>query len=236
MKRTLSLTLAAVLVMAAPAVPGDVQAQQQKPVVEIPKPGVPQIMTMEGEFVRAAYNNEGYVIIGYRIANASVGEEWLMLEMGAALRERQQAQKLMRDELSLEIPGGKTIPMASNQEYNGANLMALERRNQVMRDSINYFPPMATQACRIGFFAELGKPGMSWDEVELSPTRACLGRLFFKVPGGIAYGQHWLNVKLDGGLVRVPFRILTKEEEKILSRNWKDIKKQVEESFKKKGG
>jgi hypothetical protein len=122
--------------------------------------------------------------------------------------------------------------MASNQEYNGANLMALEQRNKVMRDSINYFPPMATQACRIGFFAELGKPGMSWDEVELSPTRACLGRLFFKVPGGIAYGQHWLNVTLDGGLLRVPFRILTKEEEKLLSRNWKDIKKQVEDAFK----
>jgi hypothetical protein len=157
-----------------------------------------------------------------------------MLEIGATLRDRQRSQKLMRDAVSLEMPGGKTIPMASNQEYNAANLMALERRNEVMRDSINYFPPMASQACRIGFFAELGKPGMSWDEVELSPTRACLGRLFFKIPGGIAYGQHWLNVKLAGSLVRVPFRILTKEEEKLLSKNWKDIRKQVEEAFKKK--
>ncbi len=233
--RGLALAIACALVLWPLGVPGDAQSQQ-KPVVKIPEPGVPQIMTMEGEFVRAAYNNEGYVILGYRIANASIGEEWLMLEVGAALRERQQAQKLMRDEVSLEIPDGKSIPLASNQEYNGANLMALEQRNKVMRDSINYFPPMASQACRIGFFAELGKPGMSWDEVELSPTRACLGRLFFKVPGGIAYGQHWLNVKLDGGLLRVPFRILTKEEEKLLSRNWKDIKKQVEDAFKPKKG
>ena len=75
---------------------------------------------------------------------------------------------------------------------------------------------------------------MPWDEVELSSTRACLGRLYFQVPGGITYGQHWLNVKFAKSLVRVPFRILTEDEEKLLSKNYKSIKKQVEEAFKKK--
>ena len=51
-------------------------------------------------------------------------------------------------------------------------------------------------------------------------------------PGGIKYGQHWLNVKFEKSLVRVPFRILTEEEEKLLSKNYKDISKQVEEAFK----
>ena len=37
---------------------------QQLP-VQIPQPGVPQIITMEGKFVRASYNREGYVILGY---------------------------------------------------------------------------------------------------------------------------------------------------------------------------
>ena len=68
----------------------------------------------------------------------------------------------------------------------------------------------------------------------MSTTRACLGRLYFKVPGGIAYGQHWLNVKFENSLVRVPFRILTKEEEQTLSKNYKDISKQVKDAFKKK--
>ena len=76
---------------------------------------------------------------------------------------------------------------------------------------------------------------MAYDQVELSSQRACLGRLYFKVPGGITYGQHWLNVKFEKSLVRVPFRILTKDEEKLLSKNYKDISKQVEEAFKKKG-
>ena len=41
-------------------------------------------------------------------------------------------------------------------------------------------------------------------------------------------------MKFAKSLVRVPFRILTKEEEKFLDKNYKDIKKQVDEAFKKK--
>ena len=34
--------------------------------------------------------------------------------------------------------------------------------------------------------------------------------------------------------MRVPFRILTEEEEKMLSKNYKDIGDQVKDAFKKK--
>ncbi len=73
---------------------------------------------------------------------------------------------------------------------------------------------------------------MSWNQVDLSPTRACLGQVSFKVPGGITHGQYWLNVKLAGSVVRVPFRILTQEEDKLLTKNYSSIKKQVDEAFK----
>jgi len=69
-----------------------------------------------------------------------------------------------------------------------ANLMALDMRTKAIHDSINYFPPSANRACRIGFYAQQGSRAMSWDEVEMSDTRACLGRVYFKVPGGIQYG------------------------------------------------
>ena len=72
--------------------------------------------------------------------------------------------------------------------------------------------------------------------VDLSNDRACLGRLYFHIPGGIAYGQHWLNVKFEKSVVRVPFRILTKEEEEFFSKNYKAIDKQVKEAFKPKKG
>jgi len=211
---------------------GDVLAQE-KPKVKIPESGVSQIMTMEGKFVRAAYNNEGYVILGYQLVNRSVGEDWMLLEVGMTVRDRVPDYTLKRDALSLDTPDGKTLPLPSITEHRAANTSALQAREKVQRDSINYFPPSASRPCRIGFFSDLDSPAMAYDEVTLSSQRACLGRLYFHVPGGIKYGQHWLNVKFEKSLVRVPFRILTEEEEKTLSKNYKDISKQVKEAFSK---
>jgi hypothetical protein len=205
---------------------------QEPPKVQMPQPGVPEIFTMEGRYVRAAYNNEGYAILGYRSANLSVGEEWMLLEVGIALRDGVPDFTLTRDALSLDTPDGKTLPLPSVEDFRKANLAALEARAKVQRDSINYFPPNAHQACRIGFFAELEQRALPWDKVELSDQRACLGRLFFQVPTKIAHGQHFLNVKFAKSVIRVPFRILTKEEDKFLEKNYKDIEKQVEAAFK----
>jgi hypothetical protein len=233
MKMKSALAAAAVAAALCVVAPLAAQDSKQKPTVKIPQAGVPQIMTIEGNFVRAAYNNEGYVILGYKTANMSVGEEWLLLDMGATVRDGVKSQALKREAITLDTPDGK-LPLPSVEEYRKADLRALDKRANVARDSINYFPPMASQPCRIGFFSETGSAAMAWDQVELSNTRACLGRIYFKVPGGIKYGQHWLNVQLRDTLIRVPFRVFTKEEEKTLSKNYRDIKKQIEEAFKPK--
>ena len=227
------LLVVGLLAVSAP-VPNRALAQEKPKVqVQIPDPGVPEGMTMEGSFVRAAYNNEGYVILGYQLANRSLGEEWMLLEVGVTLRDGVRYQRLKREDLSLDTPDGKTVALATISEHRAGDTRALEAREKVQRDSINYFPPSASQACRIGFFADLSSPAMPFDETELSSTRACLGRLYFKVPGGVAYGQHWLNVKFENSLVRVPFRILTKDEEKLMSKNYKDIKKPPARSGRK---
>ncbi len=207
---------------------------QEPPKVQIPQPGVPQIMTMEGRYVRAAYNNEGYVILGYKLANLSVGEKWLLLEVGFALRDGVPAYDLTRDAVSLDTPDGKTTPLPSVSEFRQGDVRALQMREKVQRDSINYFPPNAYKACSVQFFTDVDSRAMAWDKVELTNQRACLGRLYFPVPAGITYGQHWLNVKFAKSVIRVPFRILTKEEDKFLEKNYGDIEKQVKEAFKKK--
>ena len=214
---------------------GPLAALAQEPAkVQIPQPGVPQVMTMEGRYVRIAYNNEGFVTLGYKLANLSVGEKWMLLEVGFALREGVPDYDLTRDAVSLETPDGKTTPLPSISEFRQGDVRALQSREKVQRDSINYFPPNAYRACSIQFFTDVDSRAMAWDKVELSNNRACLGRLYFPVPGGITYGQHWLNVKFAKSVVRVPFRILTKEEDKLLDKNYGDIKKQVDEAFKKK--
>lgn len=233
--RSLSRTAASVFVAWTLALSGP-GAGQEPPKVQIPQPGVPQIMTLEGNFVRAAYNNEGYVILGYQLANRSIGEPVMLLEVGMTVRDGVPNYTLKREDVSLETPGAKTVPLLSTEEYRNveASVQALQNRSKVQRDSINYFPPSASQACRIGFFADLDTRAMAWDQVELSSMRGCVGRLYFQLPDGIAYGQHWLNVQFEKSLVRVPFRILTKDEEKRLSKNFKSIKKEVDAAFKKK--
>jgi hypothetical protein len=231
MMKTLSRALAAVGLLSSWPL---VALAQEPPKVQIPEPGVPQMMTMEGRYVRAAYNNEGYAILGYKLANLSVGEEWMLLEVGFALREGMPDYDLTREALSLDTPDGKTIPLPSITEYRKGDVRALQMRERVQRDSINYFPPNAHRACSIQFFTDVDSRAMAWDKVEMSNNRACLGRLYFPIPGGVTYGQHWLNVKFAKSLIRVPFRILTKEEEKFLDKNYKDIEKQVKEAFRKK--
>ena len=233
MKNALLLLVAAVISVSPLVARGDTQAQVP-PQVKIPESGVAQIMTMEGKFVRAAYNNEGYVIIGYQLANRSVGEDWMLLEFGTTLLNNTPAYDLKRDALSLETPDGKTIPLATLVEHRAGDTRALQNRGKVQRDSINYFPPSATRGCALTFFPDLTSRVMPVDEVELSVDRACLGRLYFKIPGGIAYGQHWLNVKFEKSLVRVPFKILTKEEEKLMDKHYKSISQQVKDAFKPK--
>jgi len=238
MKRQTALSFVAVasLLVFCPAARPIAAQDTQKPIVKIPDAGVPQIATIEGTFVRAAYNNEGYVILGYRAANESVGDEWLKLDTGMTVRDNTPAYKLKRDAISLSTPDGPKIPLPEIDEYRKADLRALQARTRMIRDSIDYFPPMASRPCRIGFFSNTGGP-MTFDEVELSDNRACMGELYFKVPGGIKLGQYFLNVQFKNSLVRVPFRVLTDEEEKMLEKNYRDIRKQVQEAFspKKKG-
>ena len=211
---------------------GDTSSQDQP--ITLPKPGVPQVSTIEGKFVRASYNNEGYVILGYQASNRSVGEEWMLLEVGITLREKVPDYRLTRAAISLDTPDGKTIPLPSISEQRGGGVTAIQQRAKVQRDSINYFPPKASRPCALLFFPDLDARSVPFDEVDLSDDRACVGRFYFKIPGGIAYGQHWLNVKFQNSLVRVPFRILTDDEERFVSKNYKSIEKQVKEAFRPK--
>src|SRR4051812_37158643 len=81
-----------------------VAGAQEPPKVRIPEAGVPQVMTLQGAYVRAAYNNEGYAILGYRLANTTVGEDWMLIEVGMTVRDNVPDYKLVRDSVSLETP------------------------------------------------------------------------------------------------------------------------------------
>src|SRR6476660_9850597 len=109
-RRGLSAAIVGLMSLSPVQAKGDAQTQE-KPIVQIPQAGVPQILTLEGKFVRAAYNNEGYVILGYQASNRSIGEDWMLLEVGMTVRDKTPDYRLTRDAISLETPDGKTIPL-----------------------------------------------------------------------------------------------------------------------------
>jgi hypothetical protein len=210
------------------------QDTADKPKPKAPEPTVPEVFTLMGQFVRVAYNNEGFVTLGYRTANSSVGTEWMLLDVGLTVREGGKPYVLKRDALTLQTPDGKNLPLATQTEYSTADLRGLQAMATASRDNISYFPGDVIQRCAVSFFTDPERKNVSHDQVELNSMTGCLGRIYFHVPGGIKTGQHWLKVKFSKSEVHVPFRILTKEEEKEFRRTWEDLKEEHDESMKPK--
>lgn len=204
--------------------------------IKAPQPTVPEVFTIMGQYVRVAYNNEGYVVLGYRTANGSKGDEWMLLDVGVTLRRGVADFGIRHEAFSVRTPDGQTIPLATQQEYAAAHyLPALNKRDKMNRDSLNYFPVDATKACGLQFFSDLGGGNkLAYEQTELTYDRACVGRLFFKIPGGIKPGQYWLDVQFATSKVETPFRILTAEEEKTFKKTWQDLKKQLDAQFESK--
>jgi hypothetical protein len=193
---------------------------------------------VEGTFVRVAENGEGWVVLGYEIANSSVGNEWMLLDVGMTVMQGVKGQKITRDQVKLVTPEGKVLPLPSDEEFAKArgSLAAMTERDNMMHPSINYFPPGADQACRIGFFSDPTRPAQSlaYDEVDLNSQRACVGRLYFHVPGGIQLGNYNLDVQFANSIVRVPMKIMTKEEAKKFEKEWKEAEKKAKKEAKHK--
>lgn len=230
MKRStiqLMIVLACLIAVAATA-----SAQQH---IQAPQPTVPEIYTLEGEFIRVAYNNEGWVTLGYRTANDAQGEQWMLLEVGLTVMDKKFQQDLAREAFNLKLPDESLVPLATQKEYQATGyLKSLNRMADHSKDSVAYFPPKADRPCQIPLFSTPGQSTMAVDKFEANWLRGCLGRLYFKLPEDttIQPGQHWLVVKFQNSSVEVPFKILTEEEGKFLSKNWKDIKTEYEAYLK----
>jgi hypothetical protein len=190
-----------------------------------------QKIAVEGTFIRIGFNDEGWVTMGFRTANNSVGEDWMLLEVGMTVQKNVPDYTLSRSDIALVAPGPKVVPLATQAEFQEAGyLRALNQRADIARDPINYFPPAASRGCVINFFANpAAGPGgrLARGQVDLSQKRACVGRLYFHVPGGIELGQHNLDVRFANSTIKVPFRIMTEDEAKVFEKKWKEARKKA---------
>jgi hypothetical protein len=189
---------------------------------------------MKGAYIRVAYNAEAWVVLGFQPANFFVGEDWMLLDVGITLLPGEENQNLAREDIKLLTPKGSVIAMATQEDYGAAAgvLKMLNKRANLQGESINYFPVGTTEPCRIGFFSNPTEESpMPYEKVELANGRACLGRLFFNIPGGTEYGQYWLLVQFDKGQLKVPFKVMTDKEART---NYKAYRKMEKEQKKAK--
>jgi len=211
----LVLIAALAVVTARPAIASD----------EEPAAAAQKVMA-KGTFVRIGYNDEGWVTLGYRTANHSVGEEWMVLEVGLTLQQSVPSQTLKRSDIALLTPGRKVVTLASQEDFQEAGyLRALNRRASVARDAVDYFPASVSSACRLNFFANPTGDSdvrLARDVLELASSRGCIGRFYFHLPDGIELGPYTLGVKFTHTMIRVPFRIMTSDEEKEFEKKWKE--------------
>jgi len=195
-----------------------------------------QKLSVEGTYIRIGYDDEGWVTMGFRTANSSVGEKWMLLEVGMTVQRGVKDYTLNRSDIALVAPGPKVVQLATQSEFQEAGyLRALNERANIARDSVNYFPPSASRACAINFFANPADGAgsrLARDQVDLSQNRACVGRLYFHIPDGIELGLHNLDVRFANSTIKIPFKIMTKDEVKEFEQQWKEAKKKAKKEKK----
>ena len=96
--------------------------EKPKPKVAIPDAGVPQAGSIEGKFVRAVWNNEAYIVMGYQVAQRSMGDERMMLDLGTTVLDKTPEYKLRREHISVTTPDNKTIPIMTVEEFRKADV------------------------------------------------------------------------------------------------------------------
>ncbi len=194
-----------------------------------------QEVAIAGEYVRVVSNDEAVLVLGYRAANLSVGQEWMLIELAMATQVGHNAT-LTREAFTLILPDGREVPIATQEAFNraGGKIRALDQRALIQRDSLNYLPVRARIPCRIGFFTDAATPGrgLAYDQVSLSPDRHCVGRLYFQIPDGIQYGRHFLRAALHETTLEAPFTIMSKEELKAFKKELKAAEKERKQRLK----
>jgi hypothetical protein len=174
-----------------------------------------KILSFPAEYVRRVETDQAVLVLGYRTANLSVGKEWMLLDVAMSVFPGHN-MTLTRDAFTLTTPDEEILPLASQQEFNQASgtLRALDARPTSPADSLDYLPKRATDRQRMGFFSDPSTPGRSLthDRFSMNPDTACIGRLYFKIPGGIQYGRYFLDVELANGKIDAPILIMTEDQ------------------------
>jgi hypothetical protein len=165
-------------------------------------PGVEQL----GLYVLRQEGPEVDAVLGYKFAAQNPGSEWLIIEVALSSPNRASAD-IARDKVFVRTPAGERVPLATQSEFGEdyAGLRPTIKKADIAADPLDYFPPNR-RPCQLQLFTAPGA-GVVFDKLSLNDRRACSGRIYFKVPGGVQSGRWTLGIDLEESTVRIPFTI-----------------------------
>ena len=163
-------------------------------------PGVERL----GKYILQESIPTAQVVLGYKYAEQSLGNEWLILEIAATSPQGENA-KFEREGIWVRTPSGTQVPLASQKAFNEAygSLRNQISQANVMRDPMDYFPPNR-RPCTIDLLVAPGE-GVSYDQFTVNAHRACQGKLMFYIPGGTKPGRYVLGMDMEEDEIRIPF-------------------------------
>lgn len=164
-------------------------------------PGVEQL----GAAVLRYRGPELEAVLGYRFAAANLGEDWLILDL-AVTGTTGESVEVHRTDISLLIPGGKEVPLATQEEFGREfrRIQPVIRRSAVAADPLDYWSGRVP--CEALLFVVPGE-GVAFDSFTVNDRRVCFEKLFFPLPKGVQEGRYVLVMKLPESEVRIPFTL-----------------------------
>jgi len=165
-------------------------------------PGVERL----GDYILRNAAKDVEVVMGYRHAAKNLGQEWLVLEVALSAPTGETAT-IKRENIFVRAPDGTRVPLATQEEFGEAysGLRARLRQADIQRDPMDYFPP-SRQPCGLELFAEPGT-AVTFQQLSVDWKRACEGKLFFRIPGGVQPGRYVLGMDLEESQIRIPFSL-----------------------------
>ena len=165
-------------------------------------PGATQI----GETMVRSVGADLEAILGYNFADASLGDEWLFLDL-ALTALRSESIEVKQEAISVVTPDGRRIPLPTQKEFIAAYS---EVQSAVRRAAVASQPLEATRGgrrpCDLDFLRIPGT-GTTRDTIWINQRELCAGMLAFPVAGGVQPGRWRLVIELEESTLDVPFNL-----------------------------
>ena len=146
------------------------------------------------------------VIVDYKFANLSLGDNWMILNVAVTTSESKSIE-VRRGHVLVRTPDGRKIPLPPYPDFIAAypEVQSAARRAALASDPID-FTQAGRRTCDLRFQPLPGTVA-ALESVFVNMRKICQGLLYFPVQGGIQPGTWEFIIEFEEFDARVPFEI-----------------------------